>query len=339
MLLFDKLRHVYPFSIYYLRTEGKRRTALFTLIIGDNDAGQRLDKFLLKTLVHCPKSLLYKANRQKKIKVNRKRVELSAMLQPGDQLDLYLPDEFDPAQQRGATAETLPAAVPPLPADDIVYEDDHLLVVNKPVGTPAHSEQRGACNLRDQVLCYLMASGSYRPQRELSFVPALANRLDCNTQGLVLVGKTAPALRELCRLIREDRVQKRYLCLVSGVPQPGWAVLTGYLRKDRQQNRSEILDEPVPGAKKVVTEYRVLRQLGGHAEVEVTLHTGRSHQIRAQMAAIGHPILGDKKYGGQHPAYRWQALCAYRLQLQPEPDSILSYLSGREFAADPWFAE
>ncbi len=306
---------------------------MYQYSIGPNDGGQRLDRLLKKLLPDCPTALFYKWNRQKKIKLNRKRVELSSFVQEGDQLDLYLPEGVTPRESRGAGL-TLPPALEPC---RVVYEDPQVLVLEKPVGVPTQPDDSGSPSLREMALAHLIQNGSYLPQREHSFAPAPCNRLDRNTQGLVLFGKTAAALRELTRLIREGRAEKRYLCLAAGALSPDRGELRGHIVKDGRKNRSRVYPAPQPGSKPVHSRYRVIAPLGEDSLVEITLLTGRSHQIRAQLAAAGHPLLGDGKYGGPTDRYTRQALCAYLLRLHPEGDSPLAYLEGKTFSLRPWF--
>ncbi|MBQ1234132.1 MAG: RluA family pseudouridine synthase [Oscillospiraceae bacterium] len=303
---------------------------MFLLTVGPNDAGQRLDKFLLKTLNNCPKSLLYKGNRQNKIKVNRKKVDLATFLNNGDEIRIFLGDEFAPVAKESIDPQKA------LPDPDVVYEDENILVINKPVGISAHSEKPGVPNARDMAVAYLIKTGAFSPDKEQSFTPAFANRLDRNTQGMMIMGKNAAALRELNALIAEDKVTKTYLCLTHKVPSPAADTLTGYIVKDKANNISKIVTTPVKDCKAVSTKYQTKQVQKDRVLIEVELLTGRSHQIRAHMASIGCPLLGDKKYGGK-PVYKYQALCACRLMLQPDENSCLYYLKDKVFEVTPWF--
>ena len=303
---------------------------MFLLTVGPNDAGQRLDKFLLKTLNNCPKSLLYKGNRQNKIKVNKKKVDLATFLNNGDEIRIFLGDEFAPVT-RLAVSATKTIADP-----DIVYEDDNILVINKPVGVSAHSEKPGVPNARDMAVAYLIKIGAYTPDKEQSFTPAFANRLDRNTQGMMVMGKNAAALRELNALIAADKVKKTYLCLTHKAPSPAADILSGYIVKDKATNISKIVQNPTKDSKAVSTKYQTLNVQKDRVLIEVELLTGRSHQIRAHMASIGCPLLGDKKYGGK-PVHKYQALCACRLELLPDEESCLYYLKDKVFEVTPWF--
>lgn len=316
-----------------------------TLIIKRNDAGQRLDKFLAKAVKGLPTSLMYKYIRTKKIKVNRARAQQNQMLCEGDEVQLFIKDEFfgAPSEDRSA----LSAIKPKL---DIVYEDPHILVLNKRPGVLVHDDASGGENtLLLHIQAYLYDKGSYRPEDEQSFSPALCNRIDRNTGGMVLAAKDAEALRDMNRFIREDKISKFYLCVVHGHMERREATLRGYLRKNSADNLVQVQDAPFPHAKEILTRYRVLdeRVVSGETQslLEVELLTGRTHQIRAHLAHIGHPLLGDGKYGinreDRHVGYKYQALYAYRLRFHVgDEGGSLSYLDGMQLCLSPesiWF--
>ncbi len=319
-----------------------------TLTITENDAGQRLDKFLQKALPLLPVPLMYKCIRLKKIKVNRKRAEQKYHLQAGDTVQLFLAEEF--FEQVDAD-NTFLRITPHL---QIVYEDDAVLIVNKPEGLIVHADRTEEVNtLINHIKAYLVQTGAYRPQDEQSFAPALCHRIDRNTCGLVIAAKTASALRAVNEMIRRNQIHKTYLCLTHGTYSENekQRVLQGYLCKDSAQNLVTIRQTPpqTPAErevwKKIVTSYRVLQSRGDIALVEIELLTGRTHQIRAHMAFAGHPLVGDGKYGVNRQdrtcGYVHQALCAYRLTFDPvAPDSPLAALSGKTVALSPddiWF--
>ncbi len=299
------------------------------LLIGPNDAGQRLDKFLSKAFPSLPASLLYKYLRLKRIKKNGARAHADDRLCEGDLLQLYINDELLEVREQ----QTAPLKI--RPNLQVVYEDDNLLVVDKPAGLLVHSDDKESYHtLIAQIQAHLYQKGEYDPARENSFAPALCNRLDRNTAGLVVAAKNAAALRDLNEIIKTRQMKKTYLALVCGTPQPPEATLTGYLVRDREAARVTVLRHPAPGAKSIVTRYRVLRSGHGLSLVEIDLVTGRTHQIRAHFSSIGHPLYGDGKYGktgrGQSP--RYQALCAYQIRFEfKEYKGILSYLDKKQF--------
>ena len=309
------------------------------LIVEANDAGQRLDKLLSKTYARLPASLMYKALRRKDIKLNGKRCEASTRVQAGDELTLYLPDEYlevcAPVYDFLAASRHL----------DVVYEDEHMMLLDKPAGLLVHPDKNEyGDTLIARVQRYLYEKGEYDPARENSFAPALVNRIDRNTMGLVIAAKNATALRILNAKLKNREIQKYYLCLVFGAMPKKHDTLTGYLQKNEAQNRVYISDKPGPDARTIATEYTVLASHDGVSLLEIHLLTGRTHQIRAHLASIGHPLVGDGKYGtneqNRGSGFKKQALCAYRLRFdfQSTADE-LDYLQGREFSISTPFAE
>lgn len=291
--------------------------------IGINDAGQRLDKFLQKTTVHLPSSLMYKMIRKKRIKINGKRCGASTVLQLSDHVACYINDEFFSDQPDLAFLSSKLEL-------DIVYEDANILLLNKPVGLDVHQSENAATdNLIDQVKHYLYQKKEYLPEKENGFSPALCNRIDRNTQGIVIAAKTAEALRIINRKIKEREIEKYYLCLVEGVPTPEHHVLLHYWKKDSNHRKAQISNTPLPGTKEIKTEYTVMRSSHQRSLLEVRLHTGRFHQIRADMAFIGHPLVGDRKYGGSGDE-KYQLLSAYKLKFDFRTDAgPLNYLNGK----------
>ena len=311
------------------------------LTIGKNDAGQRLDKFLTKNLPNLPQSLLYKYIRKKRIKVNGKRAEISTRLSEGDVLDLYINDEF--FEKPEPTYDFLHAGT----NLNILFEDENVLVLDKPVGLLAHPDDREYVDtLIGRVKRYLYEKGEYDPEAEQSFTPALVNRIDRNTGGIVLAAKTAEALRVLNQKMKDREIHKFYLCAVHGTPNPEKGLLKGYLWKDEKKNRVYVYKDYRPGAKTIETKYRVLKSAENMSLVEVELLTGRTHQIRAHFASIGCPLVGDGKYGNnqnnrKQGGRRKQFLYSYKTVFDFTTDAgALEGLNGMTFEVpNVWFAE
>ncbi len=279
--------------------------------ITKNDSGLRVERFLLKA-TSAPASLIYKALRKKDVKINGRWVKEGYVLSEGEELTVYISGEL------AARSETVDPGLMP----DVVYEDENIAVMNKTPGLKSQPDRAGEDALSSRFKAYMMSRGEYDPAAEKAFAPALCNRLDRNTGGLVIGAKNAAALREMNRAVKERRVRKFYRCVTEGVPEESSATLTSTIRKDEKANKSVVGQ----GGKTVSLTYRVTDVQDGRARLEVELHTGRSHQIRAQLAAIGCPIAGDAKYGASTGG--GQQLTAFRLEFHIT-DGILAYLNGK----------
>ncbi len=306
--------------------------------ISKNDSGQRLDKFISKAVPALPKSLMYKYIRTKRIKINSKRGDISTKLLEGDIVDMYINDEFfAPADEH---YDFLSASK----KLDIVYEDENILLLDKKVGLLSHPDETEYNDtLITRVKRYLYEKGDYDPKDEHSFAPALVNRIDRNTGGIVIAAKNAESLRILNQKLKDRELEKYYLCVIHGILKRKSGTLTGWLVKDENKNKVKVYDKQIPDSKEIRTKYSVLSERDGLSLVEVELLTGRTHQIRAHFSSIGHPLLGDGKYGtnalNKALGYKKQFLYSYRLSFAFTSDAgILEYLNGKSFSVqDVWF--
>ena len=308
------------------------------ITIGKNDAGQRLDRFVSKSLPLLPPALLQKYIRLKRIKCNGARAQRDQRLQEGDILQLYINDEFFDKPREDNLFLTLFK-----PSLDIVYEDENLLLLNKRPGLVVHADETEKVNtLINHIQAYLYQKREWNPRWENAFTPALCNRIDRNTGGIVIAAKTAEALRILNDKIKEHELKKKYVCVVLGRPEPPRGRIENFLRRDEKRKQVTLHDRPVPGAKTAKTLYRTLASTKELSLVECTLLTGRTHQIRAHMASIGCPILGDSKYGNntanRELKLKYQALCAWELTMPHFNQPDFEFLSGKTFhAPKPWY--
>ena len=303
------------------------------LTIGKNDAGQRLDRFVAKSLPLLPSALLQKYIRLKRIKCNGARAQRDQRLQEGDVLQLYINDEFFDKPREDNMFLTLFK-----PSLTIVYEDENLMLLDKRPGLVVHADETEKVNtLINHIQAYLYQKREWNPKWENAFTPALCNRIDRNTGGIVIAAKTAEALRVMNQKIKDREMDKRYLAIVEGSPKPRDGSLKGYLFKDAKKNRVFVTDTPQPGSKSCQTDYRTLASANGLTLVECKLITGRTHQIRAQFAHAGHPLLGDGKYGKLDKRFdrNYQALYSYRLTFDFTTDAgSLEYLNRKSFQVE-----
>lgn len=300
-----------------------------------NDAGQRLDKFLTKLLPSMPQSMLYKSLRKDCVKVNNRHIKDGAFkLSEGDSLKLYLKDEFFDKPDTDTLFMKLDAKL------SIIYEDENILLVDKKQGMCVHADNDGkGITLIDHIKSYLYNKKEFDPEQENTFVPALCNRIDRNTGGIVIAAKNAETLRIMNQKIKDREIEKKYLCLVWGHLREKKGTIKGYIFKDEAKKQVYFYTAPTKGAKTAITNYTVIKEFPEHSLVEAELETGRTHQIRVSFAKIGHPLLGDGKYGSNEInkrfPYSGQALFSYKLKFAFTTDSgILNYLNGREFTID-----
>ena len=303
--------------------------------VGKNDANQRLDRWLSKNLPLLPAPLAQKYIRLKRVKLNGKGAKRDTRLQVGDLLQLYINDEFFeiPTPENAFLKLFKPKL-------DILYEDEHILLVNKTPGMVVHGDETERVNtLINHIQAYLYQKKEWNPFREHAFAPALCNRIDRNTGGIVIAAKNAETLRIINQKIRDREIDKRYLCITVGAPRPPQGEVSCFLLKDEKKKQVAVYHRPVPGGKTAVTRYRTLETRGELSLLEVELLTGRTHQIRATMADLGCPLLGDGKYGDGQVNRRYgetrQALYSYRLTFDfPTDAGLLNYLRGRSFQVE-----
>lgn len=261
------------------------------ITIGKNQCGQRLDKFLAKYMKEAPKSFLYKMLRKKNIKRNGKRAEGSEKLEEGDVITLYLSDEtidgFIGKQKKEPAVYESKHREPPL---DILYENEHIALLNKPAGLLSQKARAEDDSLNEQFVRYV-------GKTEAGFVPGICNRLDRNTSGIVIAGKSLAGLQRMSELIRERKIEKYYLAVVNGVMEKR-GIVKGYLKKDYRTNQVSISQKEVSGSSYIKTGYEPLGNDGRYTLLRVQLFTGKPHQIRSHLSSCGHPIVGDIKYGG-----------------------------------------
>jgi len=303
------------------------------LKIDKNDAGQRLDRFIAKAVPLLPVSLVQKYIRIKRIKVGGAGAHRDYRLVTGDVVQMYVNDEFfdTPREENLYLRVTNPDL-------DIVYEDDNILLLNKPAGVLCHSDgSTGSTPIISRIQAYLYQKAEWNPREENAFAPALCNRIDRNTSGIIIAAKNAESLRIINEKIKLRELDKYYLAVVIGHPDPQSGLLEGFIFKDAVKNRVYVLKDSRPGSKSAVTQYKTLATAGQLSLLECRLITGRTHQIRAQLADIGLPLLGDGKYGSDRLNKPYgevhQALCSYKLVFAFQTDAgILAYLNGKAFS-------
>lgn len=351
--------------------------------VSTNEAGQRLDKLLRKYLKNANTSFIYKMLRKKNIVLNDKKAEGKEILNLGDSVKMYFSEETfatmtgrtgqnsgsaEENREAAASASAQTASAGKSSAQTrrgassgncserrekrafdvegfrkhIVYEDENLLVLNKPTGWLSQSDGSGLPSVNELCLQYLMATGALTETQLQTFKPGIANRLDRNTSGLILFGKTLPALQALAGLLRDRTMEKYYLAIVCGDIDHAQRI-DGYLAKDERTNRVEIRPQPFPDAVEIHTAYEPLKRSTDYTVLKVHLITGKTHQIRAHLRAIGHPIIGDPKYGRKdanayyrtHGGVKSQLLHAWELHFPEILDGPLRNLAGRTITADP----
>lgn len=303
------------------------------LKVEKNEAGQRLDKLLMKQLNKAPKSFIYKMLRKKNITLNGKKAEGSEITQIDDEIKLFLSDEtidkFSEMSQTTVVEQEF----------DVVYEDSNILVVNKPAGLLSQKAVPEDVSLVEQVISYLLTSGQITNEELQTFKPSICNRLDRNTSGLVVTGKSLIGLQTMSRLFRDRSLHKYYLCIVKG-KMDRLGQVSGYLKKDEKTNQVTVSKEKMEDSDFIQTEYEPLKYNEDYTLLRVKLITGKTHQIRAHLSSMGHPIAGDAKYGNGN-MNRWfrkefglehQLLHSYEI-IFPNMSEEFQHLSNKKLTA------
>lgn len=297
-----------------------------SIVVKKNDAGQRLDKLLMKTYESLPKSMMFKQIRKKNIKVNKKRCTPEQIVNEGDIIELYINDDMLVEKKKHHDFMRAPKEL------NILYEDDNIILLNKKQGELCHPDGKEYVNtLIASLKRYLFEKGEWNPSEENSFTPSLANRIDRNTGGIVIGAKNYQSLKILNEKIKNREIDKYYLTIAEGKFEKDSDILEGYLTKDTRKNMVTVTKSETKDSKYIKTKYTVLDYKNNVSLVEIELLTGRTHQIRAHLASIGHPLMNDGKYGSNHGRFK-QELYSYKLKFNFTTDSgELEYLNGKEF--------
>lgn len=304
------------------------------VIISKNESNQRLDRFLKKYMPKASKGFIYKMLRKKRIKLNGKKANPNDVIKEGDVLSLYLSEDTINKFKEEIKVKNNRVDI------DIVYEDENIILINKPKGLLSHSDRVDSKNdVVNMLISYLYSKGEYNPNEEKTFAPSICNRLDRNTSGIIIGAKNFTALQLINKAIREKKIKKYYKCIVKGKIEKDFNI-KGYMLKDAKKNKANIFQNYVNGAKMIETGIKVLKSNDKYSLLEINLITGRTHQIRAHLSYLGHPIIGDIKYGDittnrffkEEYNLDSQFLHSYKIEFNGL-DEYLSYLNGKSFTA------
>ncbi|MBW4829324.1 MAG: RluA family pseudouridine synthase [Clostridiaceae bacterium] len=305
------------------------------LIVNENDSDQRIDKFLKKYLSKAPHSFIHKMLRKKRIKLNNRKAKPEDTILEGDKIQFYIAEET-----LDKFIEEKEAVNISLPLPKIIYEDKNIILMNKPKGVLSHSANKNnSNNIVDSMISYLYRNGEYDPDEEKTFTPSICNRLDRNTSGIIIGAKNYEALKDINESIKNRDIKKYYKTMVKGKIDKD-ILLKGYLEKDEETNKVKIINQKTKEGKEVYTKIKVLNKNEEYSLLEIDLITGRSHQIRAHLLSIGHPVIGDIKYGDKGTNKKFkekhglenQFLHAYKIGFNGLVS--LKYLNGKEFIAN-----
>jgi 23S rRNA pseudouridine955/2504/2580 synthase len=306
-----------------------------SIIINEKYDNKRIDKIIKEIFPDMPVNALYKAFRKRDIKVNGIRVKEDHIVSNKDKVEIFITDEI-------IEAVPLKEQISNNKGFSVVYEDDNLLIVNKDQGIAVHPDKEETKNtLIDLVKVYLTAKGEYKPENPDSFTPSLCHRLDRNTGGLVIIAKNNKSLKIILDKIKFKEIKKFYQCLVKGKPEKNSGELKAFLEKDEHNSRVYIHNERKRGSTEIITGYKVLSYENDISRLEVELVTGKTHQIRAHLSYLGHPIIGDGKYStnaiNRPSGFKYQALWACRIVFDFKDAGFLNYLKGKQFEVKPGF--
>lgn len=310
------------------------------IIINDKEAGQRLDKFIFKYLNNASGGFVYKMLRRKNIVLNDKKAGGSEKLETGDSIKMYLSD-YTIAKFSDRNQDNIDRVSKKYIQDKIVYEDENIIFINKPAGVLSQKSKADDISINEMLISYLFSDSETAWEQIIGFKPSVCHRLDRNTSGIITACKNMKAQQEISEIFKLRTIEKYYLCIVKGRLDKAERI-EGFIAKNKRKNKVTVNSKGSTDADLIVTEYNPLKKSEKYTLLEVKLITGKTHQIRAHLASIGYPVIGDYKYGDKKTndyfknnyGVKYQMLHSYRLTFPKMTDKKLSYLSEREFVAD-----